>query len=474
MLSRLQAFQSKNVPSAKGSETHLIPNERLPSGGLLDASGDAAGFAEALASEIAASRAGGQRFCVYERLHPTFRFFLKLAMPSVDAGLVERIFRVCAIAMHEDSRGENVFFPRLDLEALRCVVLHDQAHLRFVFPDVLVDSSRALRLHRHVLECLNAHLTPQEKLRIFADTVTTKAFAVLPLDAWRTASPNDVYLDSSMGMAVCGGTAVVRCTAAARRGKMAHRDCAECERTGYLPVNGRLEVVAVLRNGREPATDAVETQRLRDEPAAALAATTLRCADAAPTEPFLVPSYAPPVPMQVDRHGRNELTDCFECERSTFGSASKNTRRHEYDPKSNNVEDIRTMTSTQAACRRMHPAYGRVTIKKMYRLAGTRPLVRVQVDGLNATFCMGRQRVHEGRHACRASFTIEMVKGKAQIYQECFSPECLSVGKKRYCSDAKPIAPHLATQLGFVSAVSEDGLERRAAKLFDQMRDLAR
>lgn len=464
----LVMFQERHVPAAKGSETHHVPNDRLLQGGLLDASTDMDGFVEALAVAVETSEVNGQRLSVYERLHPTFRFFVELTLPDATEQLLRRLFHIAGAALREGS--EDTFYPRLDPAALRCVVLHDGAKVRLVFPEVVVDSTRALRLHRHFLGCLDAELSPTEKRMLMSDPpCTDRAFAVFSLERWAAVSPSSVYLDE-MGVALVGGTAVVRCTASARRGKTAHDQCAECERSGYVPQQGRLKVRAVLTDATHPALDEAEAERLRGDPAAALVASMLRTT-APLTEPFVVPSFAPVVPMQTDRHGRSELADCFECERATFGTKSRSVRRHDYDLQSNDVSQLCTMASALGACRRMHSAYARITIKRMYKLAGPKPMVRILADGRNAGFCMGKQRAHTGRHACRASFALEMVKGKPRIYQECFSPECTN-NKKRYCSNAKELPGSLAVDLGLGrrSSSSDSEMHKSAVRLFSQMR----
>ena len=186
----------------------------------------------------------------------------------------------------------------------------------------------------------------------------------------------------------------------------------------------------------------------------------------------MIPTYAPVVPILKSKQGRQEISDCFDCERSAFGSNSR-SQRVVYDAKSNQMQTIQTIVAAQNACRRMHKEYGRVTIKKMYKLGnGPRSVVRVLVDGANSSFCMGKQRHHTGTGACRASFTIERINKKVCMYQECFSPEC-QVGKKRYCSNAREIPSRLAAQLGFCVDPDSDEdakLNRWAAELFKQMR----
>lgn len=475
----LLSYQAKNRPMAKGSETHLIPHERLPDGGLLDASGDPAGFLDAVSAEVTSSRLGRWKVSVYEKLRSSFKFFVQVSLASATEEWAKRIFGICGMVLSEMDRGDNVFFPRMETSKLRCVVLHDSQHMRFVFPDVVVDLTRALQLHRYFLHMLNAQLTLQEKMALLKRGTSNEAYAkdaysVLSLDLWKAISPSDVYVNE-LGVAMCGSTAVARCTAVARRGRGAHKDCEECDRSGFVPVLGRIEVLAVLDDATDPYLNEAETERLKGDAAAAVQSTMLRTTEA-PTEPYCVPSYAPVVPMQTDRQGRNELCDVFESERSTFGPPSRASqmRRTDFDVTSSNMAHIEVLVATQNACRRMHREYSRVTIRKMYHLnAGLRSVVRVQVDGMNACFCMAKQRQHTGMSACRAGFTIEMVQNKAKMYQECFSSECI-VGRKRYRSNAKEIPRKLASSLGF-SVVPESEEDKRlynmAKILFAQMRD---
>jgi len=78
------------MPAAKGSETHVIPNDRYPGGGLIDASGRTDELIDAVASDVELARAGNRRLSVYERLHPTFRFFVQFTLvkelPSTSGG----------------------------------------------------------------------------------------------------------------------------------------------------------------------------------------------------------------------------------------------------------------------------------------------------------------------------------------------------------------------------------------------------
>lgn len=475
MISRLQPFAKKHTPTAKGSETHWIADDRI--GGVFNVSGHEGEFVDKLASDVAGSKASRQRLSVYEKLHPTFRFFLTLVTDDVREEFLKRIFRIIGTALRDESRGENVFFPQLELSELSCLVLHDGSRLRFVLPEVIVDSTRALQLHRHIMERLNTHLAPDEKQRLLSGVVcTTKAYAILPLDAWKTVLPNEEYKDD-LGVAMYGSVAAMPCPAVVeRKGRGSHRNCDHCEQSGYVSVRGRIGLLSVLRNAADPAVDLEEARRLQGDEAAAIVATTLRAAavgSGALTEPFLVPSYASIVPMHVNRSGRQEASDLFDCERSAFGPPSKTSNRYEYSAMSNNMDNIRAMALTQTVCRKMHKtAYSRVVIKKMYKVThGMRTVVRVQADGQNATFCMKVQRQHTGRNACRASFTIESIRGEPKIYQECFSPECQGCGKKRYCSDPKPIPQQLATLLGFSCSSSDDGkLQACAVELFRQMR----
>ena len=153
-------------------------------------------------------------------------------------------------------------------------------------------------------------------------------------------------------------------------------------------------------------------------------------------------------------------------------------QQEEYDALSNNFAVISAMMATQAACRKMHPSYRQVTIKKMYKVyVGAYPVVRVLVDGPNATFCMNKQRPHVGSSACRASFTFEQVRGRVRMVQECYSSECVR-GKKRYCSNAREVRDPLASQLGFVARGDQDAsydemLNTCASRLFGLMRDEA-
>lgn len=487
-------------PKAKGSETHVIPNDRLPGSGCFDVSSDGDGFLEAFVAEVTSSKVGNQPLSVYEKLHPSFRFFVQLTVNvAVDAPrlktLAQRVFRVTGMALcrgvgsvvegssavaNLQQNDEDVFFPQVDPTSLTCVVMENGYELRLVFPDLIVDSTRALRLHRHVIESLHAYLPNEDKRILFSDPPRTeKAFAVLPLDVWKDVSPSGIYIDG-MGVAMCGGTTVVRCTAVSKRGKTAHRECTVCNRTGFVPMHRRIEPLTIFANACDPKEDEERFQTLQQDPAAIAKATMLRRHDASElTEPFLIPTYAPLVPMQTNRHGRNELADCFECERSTFGPQpirASASPRYEYDTKSNDLRVLQTMMATQAVCRKMHPAYSRVTIKKMYKVTcGTKPLVRILVDGQNATFCMGKQRHHSGHNgACRASFTIADVKGRAKIYQECFSTECMS-GKRRYCSNEKAVPAQLAEQLGIGTcdgeALDDAMFHECALRLFAQMRD---
>lgn len=383
-----------------------------------------------------------------------------------------KIFHLCGRAMRDPERGENTFFPKLDLETLRCVVLGDGASVRFIFPDIVVDSSRAIQLHAHIVDMVQQALSPEEKRQFLRDApCMDRSFRVLPIDAWKDISPNNVYTDEA-GVPMYGCTAVSRCTAVTKRGKTAHSDCKECSRSGFVAVDGRNEVIGTFANAMSPCAE--DHVAARSDPRAMLEATMLR-SSASLTEPFVTPSYAAAVPMQADRQGQGVVTDCFECERPTFGtSKSKATRRYDFNSRSNDFEVISAMISTQEMCRRMHPAYSRVTIKKMYRMESSKPVVRVLADGENATFCMGKQRNHTDKNACRASFTIEQNKGKVKMYQECFSPECLC-GKRRYCSNEVEVSARLASQLGFSvrgdREVSYDRmLEECADRLFAQIR----
>ena len=542
------------MPAAKGSETHVIPNDRYPGGGLIDASGRTDELIDAVASDVELARAGNRRLSVYERLHPTFRFFVQFTLvkelPSTSGGeagrsggggggggggreeegreesredksreeesreaeeggkgkrddarptlahLVSSLFRVIGHALRPEVHSEDdAFYPQLDVSSLRLIAVHDGCSLRLTLPGIVVDASRALQLHRRVLDCMQAHLEPKEKRMLMPCCPRIeRGFAVLSLDAWKGTSPSSVYLDE-MGMPLCGTVSVERCTAVSKRGKFAHRQCDECRTTGFVPKSERLEVVAVMDDARNPRPDVDAMAYLRSDAAAALRATSLR-ADARPhepsssssssassssplTEPYVVPSYAPVVPMQVDKRGRSELVDCLECERSAFGPPPRSAPpRQEYDALSNNFAVISAMMATQAACRKMHPSYRQVTIKKMYKVyVGAYPVVRVLVDGPNATFCMNKQRPHTGPSACRASFTFEQVRGRVRMVQECYSPECVR-GKKRYCSNAREVRDPLASQLGFVCRGDQDAsydemLNACASRLFGLMRDEA-
>lgn len=469
----VKSYQFKCRPAAKGSHTHTILSDDLPEGGTMDVTNDPSGFLDAMSVEVDASRVGRWVSRVYERLRPSFRFFVQVK--GVDEERAKRLFSAFGSALRDDDRGDNVFYPGLDLASLRCVVLHDTTHMRFVFPDIVVDSSRALRIHRYILERLSWCLDAHDKSGLLGGQgYDRRSFSILPLDAWKTVCPSSVYVEEELGMPVYGCTAATRCTAAVpRRGKGAHKECDACSRTGYVPMYGRVELLTVLRDATDPEHDVAETARLKADTRAALCATML-CTNEELTTPFLVPTYAPAVPTQTGRHGQNELADVFECERTAFGKSSRNVKRVEYDPKSNQMRDIEIMSAAQSACRRMHNEYRRVSIKQMYRIGtGPKAIVRIHVDGSNATFCMGKQRRHEGQHACRASFTIKKVDRKVKIFQECFSPECMN-GKNRYCSNGKEIPARLATHLGFsILGNNEDDktLHRWAAELFKQMRD---
>lgn len=468
--SRVFAFQKThrfNVP--KEAATHFIPNDSaLLDKGLINANDDMAAFLRGLAGDI--DRAKGRPLSLYEKLPKTLRFFLEFTVVSgvaaaAEEALARRLFQVAGRALRCEGRGEDVFFPGLDLTALRCVALRNGTHLRLVFPDLFVGKGLALALHRHILDRLQAELTPAEKRCLFRDPpATDHAFLVLPLDAWLQVCPGDVYL-SKMGVPLCGTCEVLRCPE-----KVVGKHTANCNREGcvggYLVNSEPLEVLMALRNATEPKAEEEATLRLRASSEAALRETMLRCPehgdDAEETQPYMVPTYAPPVPMKHRDNQPDGLLDCFECERSTFGpSKATATRRQEYDPRSRDFAVLAAMTATQAACRRMHEAYRRVTIKKMYKLnSGSRPVVRVLVDGHNATFCMGRQRVHEGKNTCRACFTIEERKDKAVMYQECFSPECNLGGRQRYRSNAVDLPERLATQLGFRTRLGRDDSEQ--------------
>lgn len=478
----LEKYQAKNRPKAKLSETHLVPNERLLDGGLLDARDDPAGFLEAVSAEVTSSRLGLSTVSVYEKLRSSFKFFVQVTIASATDEWMKRLFELCGRVLSEADRGDDVFFPRLATSKLRCVVLSDSQHVRLVFPDVVVDLARARQLHRYFLHMLNEQLTLQEKMELIKrdssqETYSTPAFSeaysVLSLDTWKTIAPNDVYVHE-LGVPMCGSTAVARCTAVTRRAKGAHNDCETCARSGFVPVLGRIDVVAVLEDATNPRLDEADTARLKTDAAAAVRTSMLHTTEAL-TEPFCVPSYAPAVPMQTDRQGQEKLSDVFESERTAFGPPSRASqmRRTEIDVGSRSMQDIKLLVATQRMCRRMHRAYSRVTIRKMYKLnTGMQTVVRVQVDGVNSCFCMRKQQQHAGASACRASFTIEMVQNKPRMYQECFSAEC-TVGRKRYRSNAKEIPRALAALLGFaiVPEREEDKRLYNMAKiLFAQMR----
>jgi hypothetical protein len=415
----------------------------------MDVGADTELFIEAAAADIRMSVVTGHKLFLSERAGHVFRFFLVFTSNTADMPRLVRlacaIFSLVGSALHPSDRGGNVFYKHLDTRTMRCVVLcNGGGELRLVFPDVIVNSSRALQLRRHILEKLE-ELDADQKDCIFRTGRLDACRSVPNSERWESACPSHAYSEASVGLAMAGTTYATRCLANTQR-KGAHDACEACSGSGFVPNLGRVSVVAVLVDARAPREERTDLERAEADCAHSLRISMLRTTEPL-TEPYHVPSYAPVVPMQIDRRGRSVPAECFECEKKAFcGTRSK---RQEYDLSPTKLKDLALIQGVLSACRGMHHAYASIGIQKMYKTASAQPAVYVHAEGPNATFCMNKQRQHRGEGVCRATFVLREANGGGVVEQQCFSPECQDARGKRYCSNVQQLPARLCEQLGF-------------------------
>ena len=580
------------------SATHTMPYDTMKYNGAIAVDSTATeeeDFLRSVKRDIGASLSTKERLTIYERLNPAaFRFFLHftlhkqlLASPALDSGsslasssvdkassssstanqefhrVVKLLIQVCGAAFTKnvfassaaDANEFEAFYPQLDLQSLTCVVMHNDSHVRLIFPNMIVSAERALRIHRYVLECIEVMLDVRTKRMLFCNDEalphTDKVFRIPHAARYHTVCPNSVYVDD-VGVALLGTTEARRCTAVSGRRKDAHSSCLACDCTGYVPSNGRWMLACVYEDATEPTMNVDQYEAMREDLYTALVITRLSLAAAAHpanmasvssssssnsppsisflpssasgaslcslaengslllTEPFLVPSYAPPVAIrQQQGHVRREALDCFETERGTFGrqivSQSKRktmgdaavpaqgiggsatvgvasragngaAKKVELDMNSRNYRDVSLLLAILQACRGVNPNYANIGLHRVLRYTNKRSFTyRVLSDGVNSCYCMrAATKFHE---RCRASFVFEIddATRRAVVCQECFAPECSS-GGKRYKSRGIELSQSLCRLLGFpVQAEAGTSESHRAmissacTRLFEQM-----
>ena len=459
---RLSTFQSKHPPVARGEGTHWMARDRFfdhAYGGYINGKDAEDELLSAYSEDLANTDAIYAPIAnVYERLGARFRFFMvltfsPLAEPPAVRAMAEAVVEIAAEAMHPTER-RSAFFAALDPRSLACHVLSNEEEMRLVFPEVIVDVTRALHLHRWILDCLNTRLAYEHKQTLFQEYVHEQSFAVPNSQRWLRISPTHCYT-SGEGMPLVKSAYVTRCKALVTpSGKtcVSHKRCDACRHTGYVQGSQRFELM--LSRGCEPAD--------------VVSATCVRT-DAPLSEPYVVPEYAPVVPMRVDRLGKSVLAECFEGERASF--AGSRTQKELMDLDTRSLRDVVLHSQILAHCRGMHSQFSRIGVQKIVRLLGAKPAVRVHSEGECATFCMRHQRFHT---SCRATFLLEEVGGRGQIVQECFAPECATAGR-RYRSNARVLSAQLCETLGFGGrglrdASSEEAWLDECAERLDRQR----
>lgn len=457
---------SENRPKTlKDIYTHVIHSIQLPVYGRITAS-EVGHLVDAYAIDLRRGLDQG----LYEQLGDRFNLFFEVRCVAKDAETLRLtaldIIRACGVVFKCHGRGENVFFPDLDVASVRTLVITNGQRVRIVFPGLVVNRTRAAQIHRSFVDCIDRTLKLEHKRRMVTDAPRTdKSFSVPHSERWVTACPVDVYFDP-MGVPMCGAVAVTRCDAVEGRSKNAHVGCIACSCDGFVRSGERYELVMVTRGVLDPVEDAEETEALRTDHHRCLRETMLRT-ELPLAERYVVPTYAPVVPIETVR-GKEEFVKHFATERSLVSKGAVN--RVELNLNSNDFRTVSIVVGVMEACRKVHANYAHVGVAKLYKYSGPKPMYRMLCDGQNATFCMRAKR-HD---RCRACFVLEEVNGRGKVSMECFAPEC-TTNRKRYRSNAIDLPRSLNELLGFSSkgdnTKTEDVMLERAALLaFERLR----
>lgn len=392
---------------------------------------------------------------VAEHITDHFRMFFEIVgTEELDDSRMRPYVRVAAVAV-ERFFGERstaaVATAPTDITSNICV-LHaagpaPPVRARIVFPNIVVDTQRALSMHALFLTMAHERLSGDARRIITGNGDPSNEPCISP--KWARCFPNTAYLPKTrLPMAFCPVFEKCSAHSGAR--------CNTCFGAGCVATARALLPLAVYSgtNAGQGDAEIVATEKMRQSRGVTLDATSLRSIDPY-TDGFAVPPGCPQVPQKHGERGMCIL-DVFENERSGLTMRKAHTL----------VTDVKIICTMLDEVRRFNARYRDLHVISVFR-KGTidgAHVYRVNVGGPNVHYCFNKNGEHtpDEDGGGRVYFELD----RAGVHVRCNCRITPPNGKRccDYRSAGRPLAPMTMSALGFPTKKTE-------GSFFDNLRD---